>query len=60
MYSSNVTNFIYRYKSWRGICKCYEEISDKTVEINTTAQENIAGVRLVKAFAREGMKLISF
>ena len=33
--------------------KCYEEISDKTAEINTTAQENIAGVRLGKAFARE-------
>lgn len=32
---------------------CYEKISDKTAEINTTAQENIAGVRLVKAFARE-------
>lgn len=32
---------------------CYGKISDKTAEINTTAQENIAGVRLVKAFARE-------
>lgn len=32
---------------------CYEKISDKTAEINTAAQENIAGVRLVKAFARE-------
>ena len=28
---------------------CYGKISDKTAEINTTAQENIAGVRLVKA-----------
>ena len=33
--------------------ECYGEISDKVAEINTTAQENIAGVRLVKAFARE-------
>lgn len=40
--------------------KCYEEISDKTAEINTTAQENIAGVRLVKAFARERHEVNKF
>jgi ATP-binding cassette subfamily B protein len=31
----------------------YGKISDQTATINTAAQENISGVRLVKAFARE-------
>ena len=38
----------------------YEEISDKTVEINTRAQENISGVRLVKAFSREKYEIKRF
>lgn len=40
--------------------KCYEEISDKTAEINTTAQEDIAGIRLVKAFSREKYEISRF
>lgn len=40
--------------------KCYEEISDKTAEINTTAQEDIAGIRLVKAFSRERYEIKRF
>lgn len=40
--------------------KCYEEISDQTAVINTTAQEDIAGVRLVKAFAREKHEINKF
>ena len=40
--------------------KSYEEISDKTAKINTTAQENIAGVRLVKAFSREKYEINKF
>lgn len=40
--------------------KCYGEISDKTAEINTTAQENIAGIRLVKAFSREKYEISKF
>ena len=40
--------------------KSYEEISDQTAEINTTAQENIAGVRLVKAFSREKYEINKF
>ena len=40
--------------------KCYEEISDKTAEINTTAQEDIAGIRLVKAFSREKYEINRF
>lgn len=38
----------------------YEEISDKTAEINTRAQENISGVRLVKAFSREKYEIERF
>lgn len=38
----------------------YEEISDHTAVLNTTAQENIAGVRLVKAFARERHEILKF
>ena len=40
--------------------KCYGEISDKTAEINTTAQEDIAGIRLVKAFSREKYEISRF
>ena len=40
--------------------KSYEEISDQTAKINTTAQENIAGVRLVKAFSRERYEINKF
>ena len=31
----------------------YEKISEQNATLNTTAQENIAGIRLVKSFARE-------
>lgn len=40
--------------------KAYEQISDHTAGMNTTAQENIAGVRLVKAFAREKYEVQKF
>lgn len=40
--------------------KSYEEISDQTAKINTVAQENIAGVRLVKAFSREKYEINKF
>lgn len=39
---------------------CYGKISDQTATINTTAQENIAGVRLIKAFAREKHEILKF
>lgn len=38
----------------------YGKISDQAASINTTAQENIAGVRLVKAFAREKYEINKF
>lgn len=40
--------------------KAFGKISDQTVILNTTAQENIAGVRLVKAFAREKHEILKF
>lgn len=42
------------------IGKAYEDLSDQGAVINTTAQENIAGVRLVKAFAREKHEILKF
>ena len=39
---------------------CYGQLSDQTAVINTTAQENIAGVRLIKAFAREKYEVKKF
>ncbi|NLZ48361.1 MAG: ABC transporter ATP-binding protein [Clostridiales bacterium] len=38
----------------------YDKISDQAAILNTTAQENIAGVRLVKAFAREKHEIFKF
>ncbi|MDP4144528.1 MAG: ABC transporter ATP-binding protein [Bacillota bacterium] len=38
----------------------FGKISDQTAALNTTAQENIAGVRLVKAFAREKHEILKF
>ena len=44
------------YKLEKRVGEAYEKISDQGAVINTIAQENIAGVRLVKAFGRENMK----
>jgi ATP-binding cassette subfamily B multidrug efflux pump len=38
----------------------YERLSDQGVILNTTAQENLAGVRLVKAFCREKYEISQF
>lgn len=40
--------------------QAFGEISDHNAVLNTTAQENIAGVRLVKAFARERHETLKF
>ncbi|MBU3190881.1 ABC transporter ATP-binding protein/permease [Clostridium bowmanii] len=40
--------------------QAYGDISDHNAVLNTTAQENIAGVRLVKAFARERHETLKF
>ena len=38
----------------------YEKINDQRAVLNTTAQENIAGVRVVKAFGREKHEILKF
>jgi len=40
--------------------EAFDKISDHNAVINTTAQENIAGARLVKAFAREKHETTKF
>jgi len=42
------------------IGKAFDKISDQAASLNTAAQENIAGVRLVKAFAREKYEIMKF
>ncbi len=44
----------------RSIGETYEKISEQNALMNSTAQENIAGVRLVKAFAREKYEIKKF
>lgn len=51
---------ILAYKLESKLNEGYEAISDKTAEINTRAQENISGVRLVKAFSREKYEIKRF
>ena len=38
----------------------YEKISDQRAVLNTTAQQNLTGVRLVKAFGREKYEIQKF
>lgn len=38
----------------------YEEISEENAKLNTVAEENLAGVRTVKAFAREKFEIRKF
>lgn len=40
--------------------KVYEEISQENAELNTVAEENLEGVRTVKAFAREKFEIKKF
>ncbi|MDO5551386.1 MAG: ABC transporter ATP-binding protein [Lachnospiraceae bacterium] len=47
-------------KMENGLGAVYEKISEETAQMNTTAQENLAGVRTVKAFAREGYEINKF
>lgn len=48
------------FKLQKNIGKTYEKISDQRAVLNTTAQENLAGVRLVKAFGREKHEIQKF
>ena len=40
--------------------KVYDDISEENAELTTIAEENLAGVRTVKAFARESMEIEKF
>lgn len=40
--------------------KVYEDISDENAKLNTVAEENLGGVRTVKAFAREKFEINKF
>lgn len=44
----------------RNLGSIYEKISEENAELNTVAQENLAGVRTVKAFAREKFEISKF
>lgn len=44
----------------RKLDKVYGDISEENAELNTVAQENLAGVRTVKAFAREKYEIKKF
>lgn len=44
----------------RGLGSVYEDLSEETAKINTVAQECFAGVRTVKAFAREEYEIEKF
>lgn len=44
----------------RKLDRIYEEISEENAVLNTVAEENLAGVRTVKAFAREKFEIQKF
>ncbi len=48
------------YRLESEVDEVYGRISEQNASLNTTAQENIAGIRLVKAFAREKHELLKF
>ena len=50
----------YALKMEKGLGEVYDKISEQTAELNTVAQENLAGVRTVKAFAREDYEISKF
>lgn len=47
-------------KMERRLDKCYDELSEENAELTTVAQENLSGVRTVKAFSREGFEIEKF
>lgn len=50
----------YGIRMENGLGHVYDKISEQTAELNTVAQENLAGVRTVKAFAREEYEIGKF
>ncbi len=52
----SLMSFFFEKKFW----EVYTAISDQTAKLNSVAQQNIAGIRLVKAFAREKHEIMKF
>ena len=44
----------------RKLNRVYDDISEENAKMNTVAEENLAGVRVVKAFAREKFEISKF
>lgn len=47
-------------KMEKSLDKAFDELSEVNAELTTVAQENLAGVRTVKAFSREGHEILKF
>lgn len=52
----SVMGWFFEKKFW----DVYSKISDQVAQVNSVAQQNIAGIRLVKAFAREKHEIMKF
>lgn len=52
----SMMGWIFEKKFW----DVYTKISDQLAAVNSVAQQNIAGIRLVKAFAREKHEIMKF
>jgi ATP-binding cassette subfamily B protein len=44
----------------KGLDRVYDDISEENAKLNTIAQENLTGVRTVKAFSRESYEIAKF
>lgn len=44
----------------KALDKSYDALSEENAELNTVAQENLSGMRTVKAFSREGYEIEKF
>jgi len=44
----------------KALDKSYDALSEENAKLNTVAQENLAGMRTVKAFSREGFEIEKF
>ncbi len=47
-------------KMEKSLDKAFSDLSEVNAELTTVAQENLAGVRTVKAFSREGHEILKF
>jgi subfamily B ATP-binding cassette protein MsbA len=52
--------FILAFRFSRRVRKNYRSVRERLAEINAKVQENISGIRVIKAFAREGYEFSNF